>query len=61
MLDEFGYTVVDFFIFKSTWDFQYLVECDQPTITSLPPTNIPSMLVLNNVSSAVNNSSAPSL
>jgi uncharacterized delta-60 repeat protein len=26
MLDEFGYTVSDFFIFKSTWDFQYYLE-----------------------------------
>ena len=23
MLDEFGYTTRDFFIFSSTWDFQY--------------------------------------
>ena len=23
MLDEFGYTVVDFFIFKSSWDIEY--------------------------------------
>jgi len=27
MLDEFGYTTVDFFIFKSTWDYKYHVEC----------------------------------
>ena len=27
MLDEFGYTVVDFFIFKSTWDYKYHIEC----------------------------------
>jgi hypothetical protein len=27
MLDEFGYTVLDFFIFKSTWDYFYHVEC----------------------------------
>ena len=27
MLDEFGYTTVDFFIFKSTWDFNYHYEC----------------------------------
>lgn len=26
MLDEFGYTYVDFFIFKSSWDLQYHIE-----------------------------------
>jgi hypothetical protein len=29
MLDEFGYTTVDFFIFKSTWDFNYHYECSE--------------------------------
>jgi hypothetical protein len=28
MLDEFGYTVLDFFIFKTTWDYFYHVECE---------------------------------
>jgi hypothetical protein len=23
MIDEFGYTTVDFFVFKSSWDFEY--------------------------------------
>lgn len=27
MLDEFGYTFVDFFIFKSNWDYEYFYEC----------------------------------
>ena len=27
MLDEFGYNVQDFFIFKSTWDYEYHYEC----------------------------------
>lgn len=27
MIDEFGYTTFDFFIFKSTWDYEYHVEC----------------------------------
>ena len=27
MIDEFGYTFVDYFIFKSTWDFEYYIEC----------------------------------
>jgi len=29
MLDEFGYTVTDYFIFKSTWDFEYYTECNE--------------------------------
>jgi hypothetical protein len=38
--DEYGYTVLDFFIFKSTWDFDYHIECSQPNttvITNLKP------------------------
>lgn len=27
MLDEFGYHTTSFFIFKSTWDYEYHVEC----------------------------------
>jgi len=34
MVDEFGYTVIDFFIFKSTWDYAYHVECERPIISS---------------------------
>lgn len=30
MLDEFGYTIHDFFIFKSSWDFRYHVETRLP-------------------------------
>jgi hypothetical protein len=26
MIDEFGYTFCDFFIFRSTWDFKYHLE-----------------------------------
>ena len=29
MLDEFGYQVDSFFIFKSTWDYDYHVECNE--------------------------------
>ena len=29
MLDEFGYSTQDFFIFKSTWDLEYHIQCDQ--------------------------------
>lgn len=35
MIDEFGYTLIDFFIFKSTWDFEYHVECLE--IKQVPP------------------------
>lgn len=35
MIDEFGYTITDFFIFKSTWDFEYHVECLE--IKQIPP------------------------
>jgi hypothetical protein len=31
MLDEFGYQVTKSFIFKSSWDFEYLQECRIPT------------------------------
>lgn len=31
MLDEFGYTTSDFFIFKSTWDFEYYLETGRGT------------------------------
>lgn len=27
MIDEFGYTFLDYFIFKSTWDIEYYIEC----------------------------------
>lgn len=30
MLDEFGYQVTKSFIFKSSWDFEYLQECRIP-------------------------------
>ena len=26
MIDEFGYSFTDFFIFKSTWDYEYSIE-----------------------------------
>jgi hypothetical protein len=31
MLDEFGYSVTDFFIFKSTWDYEYHLETTEST------------------------------
>ena len=30
MVDEFGYTTSDIFIFKSTWDFNFYLECVAP-------------------------------
>ena len=36
MLDEYGYMVADFFIFKSTWDFEYHIEANKPNISSVP-------------------------
>ncbi len=32
MIDEFGYTYTDFFIFKSTWDYEYHIECNKVDI-----------------------------
>ena len=34
MLDEFGYSVYDFFIFSSTWDIKYYLETSQLSKTS---------------------------
>ena len=33
MLDEFGYTFADFFIFKSTWDFEYHLMVNSPDLS----------------------------
>ncbi len=35
MLDEYGYHPIDFFIFKSTWDYEYHIECNE--VTQIPP------------------------
>lgn len=32
MVDEFGYHLIDFFIFKSSWDFEYHVETIEPEV-----------------------------
>jgi hypothetical protein len=29
MLDEFGYHTISFYIFKSTWDLEYHIECQE--------------------------------
>jgi hypothetical protein len=36
MLDEYGYMVADFFIFKSTWDYEYHIEVNKPQLSSVP-------------------------
>lgn len=56
MLDEFGYMVVDFFIFKSTWDFKYHYNSDSPVISSVVvDTNINRTLYLNTIIKNYNN------
>ena len=35
MLDEFGYLTVDSFIFKSTWDYEYHIECIKPSVINV--------------------------
>lgn len=40
MLDEFGYISADFFIFKSTWDFEYHVECNLLNLIEAPKDSI---------------------
>lgn len=37
MLDEFGYTIDDFFIFSSTWDLQYHVETNLNEVVEATP------------------------
>lgn len=43
MIDEFGYTFKDYFIFKSTWDNEYYFEClnvDQSDLTDVTTNKI---------------------
>lgn len=51
MLDEFGYTLEDFFIFKSSWDFDYHVECSQPNSTLISNLKPQRILMINKLSS----------
>lgn len=39
IIDEFGYTTRDFFIFKSTWDNEYYLECLETTKVTLAVSN----------------------
>ena len=45
MLDEFGYTFMDTFIFKSNWDYEYYYECVAPPII-----DVTNQLINNNIS-----------
>lgn len=50
MFDEFGYTTVSFFIFKSTWDYKYHYECSENLNTSNNATdNIVNTINNNNI------------
>ena len=50
MLDEFGYLSVDSFIFKSTWDYEYHIECIRPVvIKTLKDIIINKLLVAQNI------------
>ena len=49
MLDEYGYHTTDFFIFKSTWDLEYHIECVE--VPQIPPV----VANLSLVSAQVNN------
>jgi hypothetical protein len=40
MIDEFGYSTSDLFIFKSNWDTQYFMECKEANPVISPVTNI---------------------
>jgi hypothetical protein len=55
MIDEFGYTTSDFFIFKSNWDAAYFKECTPVVIIDV--VNIPAPMIAynNTVNTTVNN------
>lgn len=40
MIDEFGYTTSDLFIFKSNWDTQYFIECKEANPIISPVSNV---------------------
>jgi len=50
MLDEYGYMVVDYFTFKSSWDLQYHFSVDKPILSSVPiQQNIYRTLYINDI------------
>lgn len=52
MLDEFGYTFIDFFIFKSTWDYEYHIECQQAKKSTGPISQTPQVQFTQNNSTS---------
>ena len=55
MLDEFGYTFMDFFIFRSTWDQGYHFETVIPEITTFKDTRSSRAKELDNVDRVIKN------
>lgn len=53
MVDEYGYHLTDFYIFKSTWDFEYYVECSE--VPQLPPVVANQSLAYISVNNNTNN------
>ena len=53
MLDEFGYTFMDFFIFRSTWDQGYHFETVVPVETTFKDTRSPKVKELDNVDKVI--------
>ena len=49
MLDEFGYTFMDFFIFRSTWDQGYHFETVIPEVRTFKDTRSPRFKEVDNV------------
>ena len=55
MLDEFGYMVSDFFLFKSTWDYKYHIECKQPNTTIITAILKDKMIAIDKITNKNNN------
>lgn len=55
MLDEFGYMLSDFFLFKSTWDYKYHVECRQPNTTVITSILKDKMISIDKITNKNNN------
>jgi hypothetical protein len=53
MLDEFGYSIYDFFIFSSTWDLKYYLET---TSLSIPKNYLDKYVNTENVINTFNES-----
>jgi hypothetical protein len=53
MLDEFGYQTTDFFIFKSSWDYEYHIECKE--LPQTPPIVSNQSITIRNIDNNTNN------